>query len=281
MIKLNSVEVKFEKFPNNELLLSQDKVDELLNTVNNTVTLMYESNEDLIKLIFLKKHLDFIGSTHSKLLISYMPYSRMDRTENHSVFTLKYVSEIINSLKFDKVHIFEPHSNVTSALINNSMSLYINQGFVEYLLHEFKMDKETDYIMFPDNGAANRYKNLKFKNILIGHKNRDFETGEIKNLDIIGEVKNPKKVLIVDDLSSYGGTFVHSSIKLRELGFEEVNLYVSHAENSIFKGELFKHIDNVITSDSILTEQNNWENRKYDSQLEVLPFEKIIGKWEF
>lgn len=276
MISLNWVKVEFKKFPNNELNLIHESVLRNINDTLNNVTMTYEGDEDLIKLLFLKKFMDNVTKAESKLIISYMPYSRMDRSENESPFTLKYISEFINGLDFDSVHVLEPHSNVTPALLNNVTSHFIDQDFVETLFNKLGMDKEFDYVMFPDNGASNRYKSLKFKNVLVGHKNRDFVTGQITNLNVIGEVVNPSKVLIVDDLSSYGGTFVHSSKKLRELGFEKVYLYVTHAENSVFKGELFNNIDKLITTDSILTEQNNWENKKYSDQIEIIQFETLL-----
>lgn len=275
MIKLNGYEVEFEKFPNGELkpVNIHEVLLQNINCENYVFDFKFESHDDLLKLYFLKKHFDakVLKYQIAQLIIQYMPYSRMDRVENNSMFTLKFISEFINNLNFDSVIVTEPHSNVTLGTLNNAYGEYITQKSVQSLLLEFNMT-DDDYIMFPDNGAAQRYKHIKHKNVLVGNKVRDFDTGEIKSLDIIGNVINPNKVLIIDDLSSYGGTFVNASKKLRELGFSEVNLYVTHAENSIFKGELFNHIDKLITTDSILSEQDNWENRKYANQLKIVDF---------
>lgn len=105
------------------------------------------------------------------------------------------------------------------------------------------------------------------------------KTGEIKSLEVVGDIKykpENRKVIIVDDLSSYGGTFVHSAIALKNLGFSEVYLLVAHAENSIFKGDLFMHVDKVFTTDSILTEHNHWHNRKHEKQLKVYDIEELV-----
>ena len=60
-------------------------------------------------------------------------------------------------------------------------------------------------------------------------------------------------VLIIDDICSFGGTFLHSARKLRGLGAEKIYLYVSHCEENIVKGELLKGdlIEKVYTTDSI------------------------------
>jgi len=269
MIKLNDVEIVFEKFPNGETrMLSTDIKDTVKN--DNKISFKYGDDSDLIKLMFLKEYLNEHFESKNHLLIYYMPYSRMDRVEGDSAFTLKYVTSFINSLNFDSVEVIEPHSNVTPALLNKVNSNYINNDLITKVIEEINFNEDVDSIMFPDNGASQRYKNMKFKNVLIGNKTRNFQTGEITGLELIGSKHSQgKKVLICDDLSSYGGTFVKSSIELKKEGFEEVYLLVAHAENSIFKGELFNHIDKLFTTDSILTEQDNWENQKFKNQLVI------------
>lgn len=269
MIKLNGVEIVFEVFPNGETKLDHESINKNAEK-ENRIKFKYEDDSDLIKLMFLKEYLNEHAYSMNHLLIYYMPYSRMDRVEGTSAFTLKYVSNFINSLNFDSVEVIEPHSNVTPALLNKVNSNYINNYLIDKVIKEIGFNENVDSIMFPDNGASQRYKNMKFKNVLIGNKTRNFQSGEITGLEIIGG-RHPegKKVLICDDLSSYGGTFVKSSIELKKLGFEEVYLLVAHAENSIFKGELFSHIDKLFTTDSILTEDNHWENQKFKDQLVI------------
>lgn len=269
MIKLNDVEIAFEKFPNGETRINEESIREIV-IDENLIKFKYGDDSDLIKLLFLKEYINEHFEVKNHLQIYYMPYSRMDRVEGDSAFTLKYVSNFINGLNFDSVEVIEPHSNVTPALLNKVNSNYINNDLINKVIKEINFNEDVDSIMFPDNGASQRYKNMKFKNVLIGNKTRNFQTGEITGLELIGS-KHPegKKVLICDDLSSYGGTFVKSSIELKKEGFEEVYLLVAHAENSIFKGELFDHIDKLFTTDSILTEQGNWENQKFKNQLVI------------
>lgn len=280
MIKVNGKVIQFEQFPNGETRLVKESVFVALDTYEGTVDndvvnieFKYEDDSDLIKLLFVKKYLEQIlakGLFYYNLHIYYMPYSRMDRVENNSPFTLKYVAEFINNLGFDELVVTEPHSDVTPALLNDSHAEFINVNLLEEVKEDVEFEDEIDYIVFPDNGASKRYSNLKVKNVLVGHKHRDFETGMITSLDIIGNINdNGKKAIIVDDLSSYGGTFVATAKELRKKGIEKVYLLVAHAENSIFKGRLFDHVDKVFTTDSILTEQANWENQKFVEKLHV------------
>lgn len=274
MIKLNGKVVSFEKFPNGETRLVESEIKNNLNEPNN-VSFKYESDADLIQLLILKKYLDSLKYS-SSLTIKYMPYSRMDRQENESAFTLKYITEFINSLNFIEVKIIEPHSDVSVALLDNVTAHYINFDLLPRVLDEVGFDDEIDYIMFPDAGASKRYSKMKMKNVVIGNKNRNFQTGEIKGLELQGNFNTSgNKAVIVDDLSSYGGTFVRAAEALREQGIEKVYLLVAHAENSVFKGKLFEHIDHLFTTDSIITEEGNWENAKFKNQLTIYKTEEV------
>lgn len=290
MIKVNGREIEFGNFPNNETNMTRDSFKNILKQgLNNQVIFKYTEDADLIKLMFVKEYID-TSHVKSDLTILYMPYSRMDRSENASPFTLKYISNFINRLKFENVYVVEPHSDVTCALLNNSYAKYINFDLIEKVKEEVDFDEDEDYIVFPDTGASKRYQDMFEKNILIGHKHRNFRTGIIESLEIIGNVTGGKKAIIVDDLSSKGGTFVYTAKELKKLGIEEVYLLVAHAENSIFKGEfrnnqqdvneeyktMFGFIDKVFTTNSHVTEQDNWENKKFAPQLKIYDIETIL-----
>jgi len=65
-----------------------------------------------------------------------------------------------------------------------------------------------------------------------------------------------KNILIIDDLCAYGGTFQLAAEQLIYKGADNIYLYVSHCENSIYKGKLIKSglISKIFTTDSILSD---------------------------
>jgi ribose-phosphate pyrophosphokinase len=72
-------------------------------------------------------------------------------------------------------------------------------------------------------------------------KRRDWATGKIEGLTVINpENVKDKNVLIIDDICSKGGTFYHSAKALKEAGAKDIYLYVSHLEDTVFKGELIE-----------------------------------------
>ena len=92
-----------------------------------------------------------------------------------------------------------------------------------------------------------------------GIKKRNWETGKIEGLDVAGakDLIKDSNIIIVDDISSRGGTFYFSAKKLKELGAKNVYLYISHCEKTIFDGEIFKSdlIKKVFTTNSIFTDK--------------------------
>ncbi|CAH1210725.1 Putative ribose-phosphate pyrophosphokinase [Paenibacillus plantiphilus] len=268
MIWLNETKLENKLFPNGETLVNGEQMLQAAVDGPNTVAFKYRHDGDLIGLMFVKRFLDDHGF-RARLVIYYMPYSRMDRVEGSSVFTLKYVADFINTLQFDTVTVIEPHSDVTLALLNKSRAVYPSVELLERVAAEVNFNLEEDYLFFPDAGAQKRYSKVKGYKGLVGFKVRDFQTGQIMQLDIVGKVDDSKKgfkAIIVDDLCSYGGTFLMSAEKLKEIGAAQIYLLVGHCENSIYEGKLLNadFIDRVFTTDSILEQPEPGTESEHD-----------------
>lgn len=258
MILINNNKINFTTFPNGETCIDGKQIKNIATNINNVI-LKYNDDSDLIKLMFVKKYLDSLNKK-SILLSTYFPYSRMDRIEGDSVFTLKYITNFINTLNFDEVIIFEPHSDVTPALLNNCRIEHMSVNLLKYAIADINFNKDIDYIYYPDASAAKHFgKDLIFKS-LTGLKQRDFVTGRIKKLDIAGELPTYKgfKAIMIDDLCSRGGTFMLGANKLKELGASNIYLVITHCENSIFEGDILNTdiINKVYTTNSILDKTN-------------------------
>lgn len=260
MIYLNEKKVNVKKFPNGESLINSE--DLKVNEETNIIKLKFESDEDITHLIFLKGHLDELNC-ECILEILYMPYSRMDRTEGKTVFTLKYLCKLINSMNFDKVYIYEPHSDVSVALLDRVSIINTSSNIAKKVLEKFLKEEKCEepvYLVYPDAGAEKRYsKQIEYDKVLSASKERDFKTGYIKKLEINGTVDSESfKAIIVDDLCSKGGTFILTAAKLKKMGASEIYLVVTHCEETIFKGDILKTdlIKKVYTTNSILSRKH-------------------------
>lgn len=217
----------------------------------------YRNENELSILIYAAENLRENYSSPINLYMPYVPNARMDRIHDKSeVFTLKYFCKVINFLNFNKVKILDVHSSVAAALLdrceNISPEKYINSA-----VELSGIDREKDYIFFPDEGSFKRYSGMfrEFKNIGFGIKKRNWSDGKITGLDVFGESPENKNVLIIDDICSYGGTVYHSALKLKELNCNKIYVYFTHCENSIAKGELLKGdlLEHIYTTNSLLS----------------------------
>ena len=237
-------------FPSDALWKEQDNPNE--------ISWYYDSDEELFTLACTVDWIHRTDVKKSRLILNlpYVPNARMDRIKDDiENFSLKVFANFINSMEFDEVNVYNVHSNVSEALIN---SVHSSKPAADIISAIEKY--QPDVIFFPDEGACKRYYDLGvIKNsglpVTFGIKKRDWKTGKIQGLNVISDIDlTGKKVLIIDDICSAGGTFKFSALKLKEMGASDVALYVSHCEDNIQNGDLLKTdlVSKIYTTDSIL-----------------------------
>lgn len=270
MISIGGVAVIPKSFPD-----GTQKIDVLLGVIsqeiieNKTVyiTWLYESDQELFSLLCISKNIkEHFPWLQQALVMPYIPNARFDRVkEPDECFTLKYFAEIINSLGFVRVIVTDPHSDVSTALIDHVEVIrgasYITQTCCKVLKAE---SSRNLVIYFPDSGSLKRYSEFVSDDypIVYGIKNRDWKTGEILGIEIHGDTDKLDEntaILMIDDICSKGGTFYYGSKELNKYGCKDMYLYVTHCENTILDGELLKAdslFKKVFTTRSIFTKEH-------------------------
>lgn len=261
MIIVNGKKFNFIDFPDGTKLI-RSTIQDLLDEVQ--VVWNFESEVELVYLQYIVKYLRYNGVTDINLILPYIPNARMDRVkERDELFTLKYFCDIINDMKFTQVVVNDAHSNVALALLNNVIEMQPVRRCLAWIKREYKYD----YLMYPDAGAEKKYSYV-IKNVEDGYgeyeyitaeKKRDWRTGQITGMTINDngfDIKG-KKILIVDDICSKGGTFYYAAKAALDAGASEVQLWVTHCENTIFEGNLLKDdspVTKIYTTEDILTQ---------------------------
>jgi len=259
-VLLNGKMIGNRCYPNNERIF--DKKDTGIGKFN-IITLNYETDIDITILSIIVRFLrDEYPQSFNRLIMRYIPYERMDRKIGGYIFSLKYFCQMINELHFDEVYVMNAHSSVSTALLDRVKEMDISQH-----IHDVITQQSIDCLFYPDNGAQKRYSELFTENKgsyinrkiselphFFGDKKRDLDTGHILYYNLIEAPDlTDKNVLIVDDLCSMGYTFLMAAKSLKEAGAKTVSLYVSHCENSVFKGELLTtdYVNRIFTTYSL------------------------------
>lgn len=266
-IYLSDRRVEFKAYPNGETIVPQ--LDpwrlEVWGTIPPVVRLHWTGDEDFLHLSLLRGYLKQSGIHKPVLFIDYMPYSRMDRAQDGHCFSLRWVAEQINAMYFDKVYVVEPHSQVTLELLRNSSPVWTTAKLTPKAMDMMAFNKETDYLVLPDDGAFRRYceqvPELNECHVIVLRKQREFFS---HNSRILGQQIDRRimrgthehaphhQALIIDDLCSRGGTFVGAADLLRrELDISHVALLVTHMEAGGLTGDLPKKLNRVFCTDTM------------------------------
>jgi ribose-phosphate pyrophosphokinase len=221
-----------------------------------------------------------------------MPYQQADKDFGiDECFSLKTIANLINSMDFETVFIFDAHSDVSPALIDNCY-VYDNSAFISKvidLIYQYRYHQVMNSFMLPDSpdyvkkmlgydtGSfynelailatdAGSYKKifklcekLNFKGeIITCSKSRNHDTGEITT--VVPEFDEKKTVLIIDDIALGSRTFLNIR---KELKNGNVFLAVSH-------GIFNENIDKLETEFTKVFTTNSRRDDSVGKNIEVI-----------
>ena len=215
---------------------------------------------DLLLVLFAKNTLDYLEFRHIELNISYLMAARMDRVMlDGEPFSLKVIAGILNQASFKKVSIFDPHSEVTTALVDHSYSIPNHQFVKDALDDYFSKNGKTNFcLVSPDAGALKKIHKLaqflQVEAVVECMKERDLKTGALANFKTTTTDLSGQTCFIVDDICDGGGTFAGTAKMLKEKGASKVVLIVSHGIFS--KGTTISFVDDIYTTDSYKALEN-------------------------
>lgn len=202
----------------------------------------------------------FINELQPSVVYPYLPYARQDRVmAEDEPFSLKIFCNLLNSQNFSSVTIYDPHSDVGPALINNCIVIPQWEIAKDALPATFFEDRNVLFVS-PDAGAYKKVSKLMSDDtrIILGVKNRNIE-GKITHTDVFSPTSIAgKDCVIVDDICDGGRTFIELAKVLWARGADRVVLYVTHGIFSNGLDEIKQHIDHVYTTNSFPNEPSDY-----------------------
>lgn len=218
------------------------------------------------------------------LFIPYLPYARQDRVCNKGeAASLEVFTSLINSCNFDNVWVFDCHSDVGPALLNNCIN-FSNHNFiynvVENMLEGITEKHPRIGIVAPDDGAvkkihkvtqmlSNAFPDVEFK-LITCSKNRDLSTGEITETIVNNASYVFQHCLIIDDICDSGGTMIEVAKVLHERGATDISLAVSHGIFSKGFAVFENRFKNIYTTLSFKTFKFNQPHGEYEFKVDSI-----------
>jgi ribose-phosphate pyrophosphokinase len=230
------------------------KITEALQTDDRVcITVQARSSNDIIKVLLAHDALQRMGISNVELFIPYFPAARQDRLMvTGEPLSVKVFAGLINGAGFNKVTVFDPHSEVTPALLDRCQTIQ-NHGFISEVFERLKTAHQLT-IIAPDAGSAKKIHHLSAalscERVVQCDKTRDIKTGLLSAPKVFADDLKGADCLIVDDICDGGGTFIQLAAVLKQKNAGKLYLAVSHGIFS--KGlEVFEtHFDQIFTTNS-------------------------------
>lgn len=199
-----------------------------------TIDAHLTSADDILELMMVVDALRRMDNGYGRavdirLRCPYLPYARQDRVMNPGeALGLRVMCDLINSMKFTSVEVWDVHSDGALALLNN-VTNFGPETFVQMI----PADKKNTILVAPDAGAIKKVfkvaKGLGFE-MITASKHRSTKDGSITDTEVHCDISDigDRDYLIVDDICDGGRTFIELARKLKPLTHGKILLYVTH-----------------------------------------------------
>lgn len=258
------VETKAWTFPGGERNIRIVDTSDINKADKLIIACKYSSSDDLVDLILLVNACRIqLPNVAIELLIPYFPFARQDRaTVPGEAFALEAIVNVIKSLKFSKITVFDPHSSVLVKLFEGEPLVVFTQEDLWYSTYIFHT-ADTFALVSPDKGAYNKTLALATKlgcSVITADKLRNPQTGQLSGCVVhaeLEELNEYSKLIVVDDICDGGGTFIQLANEIREIGYlGDLVLCVTHGIFSKGLEVLEKHFDLVLSVNNMSKEYN-------------------------
>ncbi|MCD6027133.1 MAG: ribose-phosphate pyrophosphokinae [Solimicrobium sp.] len=228
---------------------------EILAPCSSYVEIMYRYSGDqsIIQLLLLTDALRRQGADVIDLCIPYFPGARQDRVCNSGEpLSVKVYADLINQQRYQKVCVFDPHSDVVVALLNN-VQVVKNHQFIKDIVNDIGQNVT---LVSPDAGSNKKIFELSCQlgglPVVRADKIRDVKNGAIIDTALYCEDLSGKTALIVDDICAGGKTFIELAKKLKTKNCKKIVLAVSHYEGTADEEKLADSgINAIYTTNSL------------------------------
>lgn len=217
-----------------------------------TITTRLKDSEAVISLLLATDAARRAGWERIHAVLPYFPAARQDRVMvPGEPLSVKVYANLINAQNFASVTVFDPHSEVTPALLDRVHSVP-NHDYAAACLQHIPAPYS---LVSPDGGALKKIDKLAAflggADVVECSKRRDVSTGALTDFIVYSEELRGRTCVVVDDICDGGGTFLGLAKALRARGAGTLYLIVSHGIFSKGVDALAEAYERIFTTDSV------------------------------
>lgn len=229
-------------------------------------------NDNLMELLIMIDAMKRASAARITAVMPYFGYARQDRkAKPRDPISAKLVADLITTAGADRLLTMDLHANQIQGFFNIPVDHLLGAPLLAKHMKDMVGNDKEDYIVVsPDLGSVTRARNFANKigcGLAIVDKRRQrANVSEVMN--IIGDVKD-KKVILVDDMIDTAGTLCNAAAALIERGgAKSVTACATHA---VLSGPAIERIKNSVISEVVLLDTVPVEGEKLIDKFTVLP----------
>lgn len=215
----------------------------------------YPANDNLMELLVMLDALKRGSARRITAVIPYFGYARQDRKSGpRTPISAKLVANLITSAGADRLLTLDLHAGQIQGFFDIPVdNLYAQPVFTKDIGDRF--DNNHTMVVSPDVGGVVRARAIAKRidaDLAIIDKRRE-RAGESEVMNIIGDVKD-RRCILIDDIVDSAGTLCNAAQALKDAGAESVSAYVTHG---VLSGGAVARVssspmETLVTTDSIM-----------------------------
>ena len=215
----------------------------------------YPANDNLMELLVTLDALRRGSARRITAVVPYFGYARQDRKSSpRSPISAKLVANLITSAGADRLLTLDLHAGQIQGFFDIPVdNLYAQPVFTKDIRDRF--DNNHTMVVSPDVGGVVRARAIAKRidaDLAIIDKRRE-RAGESEVMNIIGDVKD-RRCILIDDIVDSAGTLCNAAQALTDAGADSVSAYVTHG---VLSGGAVARVssspmETLVTTDSIM-----------------------------
>ena len=236
-------------------------------------------NNHIMELLIMIDAMKRASAARITAVMPYFGYARQDRkAKARDPISAKLVADLITTAGADRVLTMDLHAPQIQGFFNIPVDHLVGAPLLASFLRDKIGDNADDYVVVsPDLGSVTRARNFAARIgcplAIIDKRRQRANVSEVMN--IIGEVRG-KKVILVDDMIDTAGTLCNAASAIIEKGgATEVYACATHA---VLSGPAIERIDNSPIKELILLDTVQVPEQKMLDKFTILPVAPVFAE---
>lgn len=236
-------------------------------------------NNNIMELLIMIDAMKRASAARITAVVPYFGYARQDRkAKARDPISAKLVADLITTAGADRVLTMDLHAPQIQGFFNIPVDHLVGAPLLASFLREKIGNNAEEYVVVsPDLGSVTRARNFATRIgcplAIIDKRRQKANVSEVMN--IIGDVKG-KKVILVDDMIDTAGTLCNAATAIIEKGGAvEVNACATHA---VLSGPAIERIANSPIKELILLDTVPLSEEKMLDKFTILPVAPVFAE---